>query len=255
MPRPTSPGRRAEHAAGSDRPGTADSVVNLGARLREVRLESGLSLREVARKLGVSASLVSQLETGKSQPSVVTLYSLTQLLGVSIDQLFADAVTSFGENRPESDPDTASGAEALPAAPAAAAPVSRSELGSPADAWPQAAAAPRLSVTRPGDRSRLVMDSGVIWEQLAANTGPNLDFIEVIYPPFSSSTNDGRMLRHSGFEYGYLMEGELEVTVGFEVFKLCAGESLGFDSSVPHLFRNQGSVAARGIWCVRHAHP
>ena len=115
-------------------------------------------------------------------------------------------------------------------------------MGSPGNAWP----ADRLSVTKPGNRPRLVMDSGVVWEQLAANTGPHLDFIEVIYPPFSSSTNDGRMLRHSGYEYGYLFEGELEVSVGFEVFTLHAGESLGFDSSVPHLFRNEGSSTARG---------
>jgi transcriptional regulator with XRE-family HTH domain len=67
---------------------SAEVGVNLGSRLRLARQRSGLTLREVARRLGVSASFVSQLENGKSQPSVVTLYSLTQLLGVSIDQMF-----------------------------------------------------------------------------------------------------------------------------------------------------------------------
>src|ERR671910_64088 len=61
---------------------------NLGGRLRQARLQANLSLREVARQLGVSASFVSQLENGKSQPSVATLYSLARLLGVSIDRLF-----------------------------------------------------------------------------------------------------------------------------------------------------------------------
>ena len=98
------------------------------------------------------------------------------------------------------------------------------------------------------------MDSGVIWEQLARNTDHHLDFIEITYPPGSSSTNDERMLRHQGFEYGYLLEGELQVTFGFEVFVLRAGESLGLDSSVPHLFTNTGDVAARGIWFVHHRH-
>ena len=41
------------------------------------------------------------------------------------------------------------------------------------------------------------------------------------------------MLRHDGFEYGYLLEGELEVTFGFETFMLHAGEALGLNSSVP----------------------
>ena len=66
-----------------------EQVENLGGRLRKVRLATGMSLREVARQLGVSPSFVSQLENGKSQPSVATLYSLAQLLGVSIDELFA----------------------------------------------------------------------------------------------------------------------------------------------------------------------
>ena len=102
-------------------------------------------------------------------------------------------------------------------------------------------------MTAPGHRTKLVMDSGVIWEQLARKTD-HLDFMEIMYPPGSSSTTDGRMLRHDDYEYGYLLEGELEVTLGFDVMVLRAGEAIGFDSSVPHLFKNLGSVPARGIW-------
>ncbi len=98
------------------------------------------------------------------------------------------------------------------------------------------------------------MDTGVVWEQLASNTEHNLDFMEIVYPAGSSSTTDDRMLRHEGYEYGYLLEGELQVTFGFDVFMLHAGESLGLDSSVPHLFKNLGSVTARGIWFVHHRH-
>ena len=134
------------------------------------------------------------------------------------------------------------------------APIRRTDLGSPADAWPQQDSRPHWALTYPGSRPRLVMDCGVIWEQLAPNTGHYLDFMEITYPPGSSSTNDDHMLRHLGFEFGYLLEGELEVTSGFEVFTVRAGEALGMDSSVPHLLRNLGSVPARGIWCVHHEH-
>jgi transcriptional regulator with XRE-family HTH domain len=243
---------------------TAGPVVNLGGRLRQVRLDSGLSLREVARQLGVSPSFVSQLENGKSQPSVATLYSLAQLLEVSIDQLFAPAVPAesaadTSATKPKSGARSAKTSRAarqpaMDSGTAAEAPISRTQLGSPADAWPDDQSANRLSVTEPGNRPRLVMDSGVIWEQLASNTDHNLDFIEIIYPAGSSSTNDDRMLRHEGYEYGYLLEGELQVTFGFKVFMLHAGESLGLDSSVPHLFKNLGSVPARGIWFVLHMH-
>jgi len=223
-------------AVEDEKGGAAEVAVNLGARLREVRQKSGMSLREVSRQLRVSPSFVSQLETGKSQPSVATLYSLAQLLGFSIDDIFSLEQAAAQEQ----------------VAVTATAAISRSAMGSPADAWPQADRLARLAVMRRGDRPQLVMDSGVIWVQLASNTGSDLDFIEVIYPPHSSSTNDNRMLQHAGFEYGYLIEGELEMTVGFEVFTLRAGESMGFDSAIPHLFRNLSSAPARGVWCVRH---
>jgi transcriptional regulator with XRE-family HTH domain len=239
----------------------AEVGVNLGSRLRLARQRSGLTLREVARRLGVSASFVSQLENGKSQPSVVTLYSLTQLLGVSIDQMFEQDRSPAGGEPPASR--AAATRSAGPATrrdddaegpPDGESPISRSDLGSPADAWPQQESRPHWATTYPGNRPRLIMDSGVIWEQLAPNTGRYLDFMEIIYPPGSSSTNDNHMLRHTGFEFGYLLEGELEVTCGFEVFTVRAGGALGMDSSVPHLLRNLGSVPARGIWCVHHEH-
>jgi DNA-binding XRE family transcriptional regulator/quercetin dioxygenase-like cupin family protein len=237
---------------------SGDPAPNLGRRLRQARLDANLSLREMARQLGVSASFVSQLENGKSQPSVATLYSLSQLLGVSIDRLFEIQ-------------DPASPMSAQPAAPTVAddrevgsgttsadddvVHVSRIELGSPASAWEKRPEdRVRLSLTIPGHRTRLVMDSGVIWEQLARNTDHQLDFMEITYPPGSSSTTDDRMLRHEGYEYGYLLEGELQVTLGFDEFTLRAGEAMGLDSSVPHLFKNLGTVPARGVWFVLHRH-
>lgn len=207
-----------------------------------------MSLREVARQLGVSPSFVSQLENGKSQPSVATLYSFAQLLSVSIDELFAEEDLSPGLDPPTrrrkldaththavlSDP-------ALPSAPSGGR-------------WPREQALAKLSVTRPGERHVLEMDSGVIWERLADNSGTALDFIEITYPPHSTSTTGQRMLQHAGSEFGYLLEGELEITVGFDVLTLRVGEAIGFDSAIPHLLVNRTDVPARGIWCVRHGY-
>jgi transcriptional regulator with XRE-family HTH domain len=223
------------------------TAVNLGLQLRTARQKSGMTLRELARKLGVSPSFLSQIENGKSQPSVATLYSMAQTLDVSIDHLFENADETPEPSAVEAAPeDTTEVAEQEP--------VRRSDLGSLERVWDDNGSTGRLSVTAPGNRTRLVMDTGVIWDQLATNTAHQLDFIEIVYPPGSSSTNDERMLRHDGFEYGYLIEGELEVTFGFETFTLHAGEALGLNSSVPHLFRNHGAVPARGIWFVHHDH-
>jgi uncharacterized cupin superfamily protein len=97
------------------------------------------------------------------------------------------------------------------------------------------------------------MDGGVIWARLVDNTGAGLDFIEVLYPPRTSSTNGRRMLQHPGSEFGWLIEGELEITVGSEVFTLHAHEAIGFNSEIPHRLANRTGRIARGIWCVRHA--
>ena len=61
--------------------------LDLGARLRAQRLSTGLSLREMARRLKRSPSAISQFETGKARPSVSTLFEMVDLLGTSIDTL------------------------------------------------------------------------------------------------------------------------------------------------------------------------
>jgi transcriptional regulator with XRE-family HTH domain len=226
--------------AGSVPPPRIDPVNNLGSRVRTERLRSGMSLREVARRLGVSPSFVSQLENGKSQPSVATLYALSQLLNLSIDDLFSPEQTDVA---------VADGARMQDVLTKR---LSRTDFGSPGEAWPVEEDTPRFVLVEPETRPRLVMDSGVIWEQLATNGDGNLDFMEIVYPPGSSSTTDSRMLRHQGMEYGYLLSGELEITYGFDSHTLRAGESMALDSTVPHLFTNRGTTPARGIWAVHH---
>ena len=54
-------------------------------------LGQGIGLREMARRLGISASALSQIETGKAQPSVSKLFDIVNLLGVSVDGLLSDA--------------------------------------------------------------------------------------------------------------------------------------------------------------------
>ena len=247
--RRTVPDRRGP--APEDRGFASEHIESLGDRLKAARQRSGLSLREVSRQLEISTSFVSQMENAKSTPSVATLYSMAQLYGVSIDELFSG-------RQPDAVSDQEGGAAPLDAASRAvdpdSGPISRSSLGSPADAWPGEQVRPRISVTRPGGRKRLEMDTGVVWEQLATNTGPGLDFMWIFYPPHSTSTNDKRMLQHAGSEFGYLLEGELEVTVGFDVYTLRAGDAIGFDSSTPHLLTNKTDLPARGIWFVRHPH-
>src|SRR5580692_1546961 len=72
-------------------PSDFDPGTGLGPRLRAAREERGLSVRELARRIGCSASLISQIERGVSVPSVGVLYSLATELDTSLDHLLFGA--------------------------------------------------------------------------------------------------------------------------------------------------------------------
>lgn len=205
---------------------------NLGSRLRDIRLKAGLTLRELARQVDVSPSFVSQIENGKSQPSVATLYAFAKLLNVSVDDLF--------ENRPAVPQHSTDDVDAI----------TRGDLRHPPVAWQPSEYSNRVSVVHPSHRSRLNMAAGVNWERLAATPERAVSFMKIVYGPGATSTEGGDTVSHEGYEYGYVLAGELEVTIGDEVFTLHDGESLGFDSSIPHSFKNTGTIDFQGIWFV-----
>ena len=59
----------------------------LGQKLRELREERDLSLRELAKKLGCSAAFLSDIELGRRYPSEGNLKDIAQLLNISLDEL------------------------------------------------------------------------------------------------------------------------------------------------------------------------
>jgi transcriptional regulator with XRE-family HTH domain/quercetin dioxygenase-like cupin family protein len=215
-------------------------IDNLGSRLKDLRLKAGLTLRELARKAGVSPSFVSQIENGKSQPSVATLYTFAQLLDVSIDELFDQ----------RSEP-----VRPAPSASSRSNGKRRNGKRNPSDAWHPSEYANRVSVVHPSHRSILTMAEGVVWERLAATPEHAVNFMKITYAPGAASTGGGDLVSHEGYEYGYVLKGTLEIVVGSETFTLNEGESMGFDSKIPHRLRNVGKGAFEGIWFVHGREP
>lgn len=196
-------------------------AFGVGAELRRVRLERKLSLRSLAASVGVSASLLSQIETGKTQPSVSTLYALVNHLEISLDALLA------GPREKRQLADT---------------PISRVQAGRH-----------RRSdsvVQRREDNPVIEMENGVIWERLAVGQSGIADPLIVTYAPAASSSVEGKMMRHAALEYGVLLEGRLNLRLDFETYDLEAGDSFCFDANRPHLYVNQSDEPARGIWFV-----
>ena len=215
----------------SERIPALDVEQTVGRRLREFREGSDLSLRELARRLGISPSAISQIETGKSLPSVSTLYAIVSELGMSLDELFSNG----GPNGP--------GAGARPAR---AEPLRRPAVEKPT-AGPDGG---DDRVQRAGTRQAIALESGVRWERLTPNPDPRADFLYVVYDVGGSSSEGSRFIRHSGREYGLVLSGTLEVTVGFESFVLGPGDSICFDSTVPHCLRNASDEPVHGVWFV-----
>ena len=67
---------------------TAGPTSALGAAIRRIRRERGLSQLELAEKLGMTDNAVSQFERGVTMPGVNTLTELAAALGVSYGVLF-----------------------------------------------------------------------------------------------------------------------------------------------------------------------
>jgi transcriptional regulator with XRE-family HTH domain len=71
--------------------GRVDIQDGVGQRLRAERERQGVTLRSLARRLEISPSALSQIETGRSRPSVGTLYAIVTELDMSLDELFGSA--------------------------------------------------------------------------------------------------------------------------------------------------------------------
>ena len=198
--------------------------ATIGDRLREARKARGLSLRHLAAVLGVSPSLISQVETGRAKPSVNTLYALANELGISLDSLL------FMDTEP-----------ITPASSAAAIP----DPSDPADA-----PLPHDPVQRASSRMSIRLGSGVVWERLTTESIRTVDFLYVTYEVGGASSPENEYQRHSGQEWGYILSGTLRVKIGFDEYVLGPGDAITFDSGTPHRLANDGDEPVRAVWYV-----
>ncbi len=205
---------------------TEPEYANMGERLRKARLARGLSLRGLAEVVGVSPSLISQVETGRAKPSVNTLYGLANELGISLDVLL------FMDTQ-----------------------VPAEDAGTEAWAEPLETTLPHDPVQRAASRSSIRLGSGVVWERLTTESIRNVDFLQVTYEVGGESSPADAFQRHSGQEWGYVLSGTLMVRIGFDEFLLQPGDAISFDSATPHRLYNAGDTPARAVWFVLGRRP
>lgn len=105
-------------------------------------------------------------------------------------------------------------------------------------------------VYRHGERPRIHLDSGesaeIALERLIPDDGDHLLQANVhVIAPGAGSRGP---ITHEGEEFGYVLTGELELTVGGRTHVVSAGDCFVFRSEVPHAYRNAGDATARVLW-------
>jgi transcriptional regulator with XRE-family HTH domain len=196
----------------------------IGGKLRAERQRQGISVREMARRVDVSPSLISQIERGLVTPSVGTLWSMTTELGLAMDGLFTQ--TEQGAISTEQAADAPRNGNAAPARHG------------------------HSIVQRGHNRQHIRLAGGVAWERLTAEPDDQVEFLYVRYEAGAESCPENSFFRHGGKEYAYLLEGRLGLQIGFDRYELSPGDSVSFEAHNPHRLWAIGGQPATAIWVI-----
>ena len=186
-----------------------DAVVLLGDELRSLRKAHGLTLQALAERSGKSVSFISKIERGLARPSITALQDIAEALSVPIGWFF------------------------------------QTDGPIPVDEKPYIVRA---------DRRRRISYSGLSSTDymgiedylLSANLDGQLALGMSRYEPGGTAGDD--LYTHKGEEAGLVLEGEIELTLDEDVFRLKSGDSFSFPASIPHTYRNPGRTTAVIVW-------
>lgn len=193
--------------------GPDTEAVELGQKIRDLRGEVGLSVNALAEKVGVSRSLISQIERGIASPSLTTLRKIAGALGVPVAALFLGS-------------DEASSGES-------------DRFG-------------RRLVVRAEERKRLyIQRADVSYKLLTPDVDRKIEFIFAeIDPGASVPAEEGIHAAHPGEENVLCLKGSVTFIIAGEEFRLGEGDSISFDCSVPHRMENRGEARAELVCAV-----
>lgn len=192
-------------------PSSADTFIaekRIGERIKRLRLKKSMGLVELGKHTGLSASFLSQLETGRVVP---TLRNLAR-----IAMVFNKDLSYFFEAEPHS----------------------------------------LFRIHRKGERVKLpqtgVEDPTYYFESLAYMI-PDRQ-LDPYYAEFVP-TDANREIRphvHPGYEFLYVMGGEMEIRHGDKLYEVRPGDSVYFDASTPHAYRCRSNGPAIAIIVTMH---
>ncbi len=182
-------------------------MESVGQRIRDLRLEKGWTLKDLAAKCELSTSFLSQVERGLSSVSITSLHIICQALGMTLGEFFRQL--GDGIARPNGGERTA-------------------------------------EVMKANDQRAVNLSEASIKYRFLSREFPGRQFEIMlgeippgyIYPPFP----------HEGEEFGYVLEGQLVLTIGDETYTLGPGDSYHFAASTPHGYQAEGGASVRILW-------
>ena len=222
-------------------PDTSSQIRNIGEKLRSARKNARMSLRDLADKAEMSASMLSQIENGKAYPSVRSLYGIAAALSLPVDYFFPTE-----NNREAVSADTPAYAGIMTASELREATIAGTTEGAAVEF--HTSPHPSVPMVHKATRPTIELKGGVTWARLTAGAEQGVEFLEITYAP--GATSGASMSHHEGREFGLILEGELIVELGFERYTLRAGDSIVFDSTTPHRLTNKSDQPVRAIWVV-----
>jgi len=191
-------------------PETAERFIaekRIGERIRRLRLKKSMGLVELGRHTGLSASFLSQLETGRVVP---TLRNLAR-----IAMVFSKDLSYFFETEPTA----------------------------------------MFRVHRQKDRVRLpqtgVEPPTYMFESLGYMV-PDRHMDPYFAEFLPAGNEEPKAHMHAGFEFLYVLDGELELKHGENRSTLETGDAVYFDAGTPHSYRCVGRKPAGAIIVTMH---
>lgn len=176
--------------------GYEEVVVDIGSKIKALRLQLGLTQEELASRCELTKGYISQLENDIASPSIATLIDILNILGISPKDFFTEHKQEkivFGKND-----------------------YFESENGGGSSVW------------------------------LIPNSQKNqMEPIILILPPDAESAIRPPF---EGEEFGYVLEGKIEITLENFSYTAKKGEAFYLDGGNEHKIKNIGGSNARIIW-------
>ncbi|ANY21591.1 helix-turn-helix domain-containing protein [Gordonia terrae] len=192
---------------------TDDDTISIGDRLKKLRNDHGYSIRALAERAEMSSSVISEVERGKTEPSISTLKRLAAALGTSITYFFTEPSQRNGHVIRATDRQTIGGD--LP--------------------------------THPGSDSRSSIAARGVHFELASPA--ESEVLEALYGRYEVGASTGdEPYTHEGEEWAMVLKGRFKVTLADEVYFLDPGDSIWFHSTIPHKIENVAKEVSEYIW-------